>query len=81
MLRSRTAYVFGQSRVLLRAAGEQIPFRATASCVMLTGDVTHQSSSLPVTLLKVSKDTSIAELPTEGIKNCASKKKSNVVKM
>ena len=55
MLRSRTAYVCGQSRVLLRVAAETTPFRATASCMLLTGGVRHQSSSLPISLHKVGK--------------------------
>jgi len=52
MLRSRATYVFGQSRALLRGTGEATPFRATASCLLLTGCVRHQSSSLPFSLHK-----------------------------
>jgi hypothetical protein len=73
MLRSRATYVFGQSRALLRGTGEATPFRATASCLLLTGCVRHQSSSLPFSLHKVGKDIVKAEEPIEGIKCCTSK--------
>ena len=62
MLRSRAAYVFGQSRMLLRGAGKTVPSRSTATCILFHGGVRNQSSSLFYPRYKVGNHTAIANI-------------------